>query len=304
MRGSDYAELRAFAAIVEHGSFVRAAAHLRVSPSALSQTIRSLEMRLGVRLLNRTTRSVAPSEAGARLLAGLLPAFANIAEALDAALAVGRTVAGTLRINAPRDAAIYFLSPLVVPFLDTCPGVRLDIETDDRLVDIVADGFHAGVRLHEKLQSDMVATPLSGDLEMAVVASPAYLARYGVPLVPRDLLGHRCLNCRMPTDGSLYRWEFARGKETLDLAVEGPIVISDPRTLALVARDSGGIAYLFSYHVCDMLADGTLVRILADWTPCFPGFFLYHPAQPQTPPTLKAFIDFVRVSGAFGSAAG
>ncbi|MGK9165022.1 LysR family transcriptional regulator [Inquilinus limosus] len=294
MRGSDYAELRAFAAIAEHGSFARAAAHLGVSRSALSQTIRELEGRLGVRLLNRTTRSVAPSEAGARLLAELLPALADLDTALANVRALRDTPAGLLRINASRIAAIHHLAPLIGPFHEAYPDIALDIVVDDRLVDIVAERFDAGLRLGEMVERDMVAVKLGGEIELMAVAAPSYLDRHGVPETPRDLRHHRCINFRWPTDGSLYRWEFERGAEKLEVAVEGPLTVTEPEVAIRAALDGVGIAYLFDLQIRPLVEAGRLVRLLEAWTPPFPGFYLYYPSRRQMPPPLRAFVDFLQ----------
>jgi len=294
MRGSDYAELRAFATIAEHGSFARAASQLGVSPSALSQTIRGLEERLGVRLLNRTTRSVAPSEAGARLLARLIPALADLDAAVADVRALRDAPAGTLRINTTRLAAIHYLAPLIAPFQRAYPDIVLDVLVEDRLVDIVAERFDAGIRLGEMVEKDMVAVKISGDLEMMVVAAPSYLERYGVPETPRDLRHHRCINFRWPTDGSLYRWEFERGEEKLEAAVEGPLIVNEPELAIRAALDGVGLAYLFDYQTRAFVAAGKLVRLLQEWSPPFPGFYLYYPSRRQMPPALRAFIDFLQ----------
>ncbi|MGH8082039.1 MAG: LysR family transcriptional regulator [Lysobacter sp.] len=294
MRGNDYAELRAFAAIAEHGSFVRAAAHLGLSPSALSQTIRSLEERLGVRLLNRTTRSVALSEAGQRLLGRLQPALTD----LDAAVADVRSLRdspnGLLRINASRIAAIEYLAPLLGPFHALYPDIAIDLVADDRLVDIVAGRFDAGVRLGEMVEKDMITVPLSGEVEMMVIASPAYLQRHGAPATPRELRDHRCINFRWPTDGSLYHWEFERGAEKLEAAVDGPLIVSDAEVALRAALDGVGIAYLFDCHVREHVAAGRLLRLLPEWTPAFPGFYLYYASRRQMPAPLRAFVEFLR----------
>jgi DNA-binding transcriptional LysR family regulator len=297
MRGSEYADLRAFAAIVEHGSFAKAAAHLGVSPSALSQTIRGLETRLGVRLLNRTTRSVAPSEAGSRLLERLTPAMSELEAAVADVKAMRGTPTGQLRINCPRTAAIHVLGPLVGPFLKAYPEVTLDIMVEERLVDIVAGRFDAGIRLGEKVEQDMVAVRLGGDLEMLVVGSPDYFARAGKPKSPRDLKDHRCINTRWPTDGSLYRWEFERGTEKLEAAVTGALIVNEPEMVVQAAIDGVGLAYLFRYQLAAALQSGKLVTVLKDWTPPFPGFYLYYPSRRQMPPPLRAFVDFVTRHG-------
>jgi DNA-binding transcriptional LysR family regulator len=295
MRGSDYAELRAFAAIVEHGGFARAAAQLGVSPSALSQTIRGLEERIGIRLLNRTTRSVAPSEAGARLLARLLPALADLDAAVADVRSLSDTPSGLLRINATRIAAIHYLAPLIGPFLNAYPDVVLDVIAEDRLVDIVAERFDAGVRLGEMVEKDMIAVRLGGEMEMMTVAAPSYVERFGVPKTPRELRNHRCINVRWPS-GGLYRWEFERGAEKLEASVAGPLIVNEPDVATRAALDGVGIAFLFGHQARPLIEAGRLVRFLEEWTPPFPGFYLYYPSRRQTPPALRAFIDFVRVA--------
>jgi DNA-binding transcriptional LysR family regulator len=293
MRGGEFADLRSFAAIVEHGSFARAAANLGVSPSALSQTIRGLETRLGVRLLNRTTRSVAPTDARTRLLERLLPAMAEFDAAVAEVKAESGRPSGTLRINCPRTAAIHVLGPLIGPFLKAYPEITLDIVTEEKLVDIVAGRFDAGIRLGEKVEQDMVAVKFGGDLEMLVVGSPDYFAEHGKPKTPRDLQAHRCINTRWPTDGSLYRWEFERGAEKLEAAVAGSLIVNEPEIAVQAAVDGIGLAYLFRYQIQAALAAGKLITVLKDWTPPFPGFYLYYPSRRQMPPALRAFVDFI-----------
>lgn len=294
MRGSDYAELRAFAAVVEHGSFVRAAAHLGISASTLSQIVRRLEERLGTRLLNRTTRSVALSQAGARLIERLVPAIAELESSVTELAESARAPSGLVRINSSRVAAVTYLAPLLGPFLVAHPTVRLDIVTDDRLVDIVAEGFDAGIRLGEKLHRDMIALPLSGDLDMMVVASPDYLARQGRPERPHDLLGHRCLTYRRPSDDSVYRWEFERGRERVEVNVTGPILVDEPEMGTQMAVAGAGIAYQFAHQVQSHVDQGRLVPLLVDWTPAFPGFYLYFPSRRLIAPALRAFVDYVK----------
>lgn len=296
MRGSDYAELRAFAAIVQHGTFGRAAGHLGISPSALSQTIRNLEERLGVRLLNRTTRSVAPSEAGARLLARLNPALADLDAAVDDIRNMRDNVSGLLRINATRIAAIEYLAPLIGPFNKAYADVKLDLIVEDKLVDIVAERFDAGIRLSEMLEKDMISVRLTGDVEMMVVAAPSYLARNPRPLSPRDLRDHACINSRWPTDGSLYHWEFERGTEKLMVAVDGPLIVNEPDIALRAVLDGVGIAYLFDHQVRPWIASGELLHVLPEWTPAFPGFHLYYPSRRQMQPALRAFVDFLQAN--------
>jgi DNA-binding transcriptional LysR family regulator len=296
MRARDFRDLSALAAIVEHGTFARAAAHLRVSPSALSQTIRGLEERLGVRLLNRTTRSVAPSDAGARLLARVTPAMRELDTAVaDVASARGR-VAGQLRLNVPRLGG-WLIAPMLGRFHDAYPEVVLDVTVEDAVVDIVKGGFEAGVRLGERLQKDMIALKLGGDYEMMAVATPAYLARFGLPTHPRDLHRHRCINWRWPSDGSLYRWEFERGREKLEIAVEGPLIVTDFDLAFQGALAGAGIAYGYDPRIEPAIAEGALQRVLQPWSPSFAGLSLYYPNRRQLTPILQAFIDFLRGEG-------
>jgi DNA-binding transcriptional LysR family regulator len=292
MRGSDIAELRAFAAVCEHRSFTRAAAHLGMSGSALSQVIRRLEERLGTRLLHRTTRSVAPSEAGERLLAGLLPALRDLEAAVLSVAAREGAPSGRLRINSSRLAALHHLAPLIGPFTQSYPEISLDIVIDDTLIDIVAGGFDAGIRLGESLDRDMIAIPLGGPLRLVAVASPDYCARHGRPQTPHDLLEHRGLNTRWPTDGSPYRWEFERNGQELEIAVPGQVISNEAEMLVRAACDGAGIAYVPEPLVAGLIASGKLIHLLADWSPPFPGFHLYYPSRRQMLPALRAFIDF------------
>ena len=293
MRPSDYAELRAFAAVLRHGTFTRAARHLGVSPSALSQTVRNLEERLGARLLHRTTRSVAPTEAGTRLAQRLLPALDDLDAVAEAGASPEGAPSGRLRINASRFAARHVLAPLVAPFLHAHPQVTLEIVVEDALVDIVARGFDAGVRLGETLEADMIAVPLRPTLRMAVVASPDYLARHGTPGHPRDLAHHAAIGLTY-SDGSPYRWELEQGDAALVVPVQGPFVCNDPPVRLAAAKDGLGLTMCFEEEAAEFLASGALVRVLSDWTPPFPGCFLYHPSRRQTPPPLRAFIDFAQ----------
>jgi DNA-binding transcriptional LysR family regulator len=294
MRGAEFSELRAFASIVQQRSFVRAAAQLGVSPSSLSQTLRGLEERLGVRLLNRTTRSVAPTEAGSRLFERLAPTLSE----LDAAVAeVGQfrgKAAGVLRINSARPVGIRLLGPLLGRFFAAHPEIVLDIVLDDALTDIVASRFDAGIRLGECLERDMVALKLTPPLQMAAVATPQYFARHGVPERPRDLHRHACINWRRPTDGSVYRWEFVKGGRQLEVSVSGPLIVNDVELLQRAALDGVGIAYLFDEQVEPWVSEGALQRVLEAWSPRFPGFYLYYPSRHQPPAPLAAFLEFLR----------
>ena len=295
MRGAEFSELAAFVAVAEERSFRRAAVRLALSPSALSHTIRALEDRLGVRLLNRTTRSVATTEAGRDLLDRLAPAFADILGAVQAAGARSARPSGTVRLNVSRMVAHMALVPAFGRFARAYPEVSLDVTVDDGLVDIVAGGFDAGIRLGGIVQRDMVAARVTPDLRIALVASPGYLAVRPAPCVPHDLRGHACINYRWAGSGALHRWAFERGAEALDIVVEGPLTINDPDLIVAAALDGVGLAYTLESRVAGHLAAGRLVRVLEDWCPPFPGFFLYYPGRRHRPPALAALVDFLRM---------
>lgn len=294
MRASQYAELRAFAAVVRYGTFTRAAAHLGMSASALSQTIKSLEDRLGQRLLNRTTRSVSPTEVGAALAGRLLPVLDDLEAAVAAASERDGAPSGRLRINASRFAALHIIAPLLGTFLAQHPGITLELVVDDALVDIVAEGFDAGVRLGERLEQDMIAVRLGGDLRMAVVGAPDYLSANGIPQHPHDLVRHRCLSMRWPTDRSPYRWEFERAGEEIKTAVEGQLICDEPAVRLQASLDGVGLAYVFEHEAAPFLASGRLIRVLEEWTPPFPGCFLYYAGRRHVTAALRAFIDHAK----------
>lgn len=292
MRGSDFAELRAFAAVVQRASFARAAEQLGLSPSALSQTIRLLEARLGTRLLNRTTRSVAPTAAGARLHGRIAPLIREMDEAVaEASSAAGQT-SGTLRINTLGMAARQLIAPRLGRFHRAHPEVQLDIVVDDGLSDIVAGRFDAGIRVGGRLEKDMIAVRLTPDVQMIAVASPAYLAQRGTPRTPTDLSNHACINWRLQVDGRIYRWEFERRGKRVDAAVEGPVITNSSDIGVAAAVQGLGIAYAFDRErVDEHLARGRLVQVLADWAITRPGLFLYHASRRHFPAALRAFID-------------
>ena len=292
-------DLQAFAAVARTRSFRGAAAELGVSASALSHALRGLEARLGVRLLNRTTRSVAPTEAGQRLLERLAPALRDIRGALDEVNAFRDSPIGTLRINAPRPACELVLAPLVARFLAEHPGMRVELVADDRIVDIVALGFDAGVRFGESLQQDMIAVPLGPAQHFVVVASPAYLAARGTPASPHDLAAHSCVRVRFP-DGSYYRWQFQRGPERVEVEVDGRVATDDMRMILAAAEQGLGLAYIYAQYAEPALAAGRLVTVLDDWRPPEPGFFLYYPSHRLPPAGLRAFIELARTACADG----
>ncbi|MBP2297336.1 LysR family transcriptional regulator [Azospirillum picis] len=296
MRGNEYADLRAFVTIVEQGSFTRAAKHLRVAPSTLSQTIRELEERLGVRLLNRTTRSISLTDAGAHLLARFKPAMEEMEAAVVAVRSFRDTPAGTVRLHLPRLASATFLEPVLGLFREAYPDIVLDMTIDDAVIDIVKSGFDAGIRLGEFLESNMVAITLGGSVRQVAVASPDYLAQHGRPTTPSDLLKHRCINWRQPGTNGFYNWEFEKDGQDVAVAVDGPLVVSH-RDVAITAAVQGvGIAFWEEEQVRPLIEVGKLVPVLEDWSPRFPGWHLCYPRQRYTPATVRALADFLRSS--------
>jgi DNA-binding transcriptional LysR family regulator len=295
MRGSEFADLKAFVAIIERGSFSAAARMLAISPSALSQRMRDFEARLGVRLLNRTTRSVALTEHGAALLQKITPLFDGFEQALAELTADGREVAGLLRLNLSRVAATHLLMPCLGAFHQAYPAVTLDISIDETLSDIVAGRFDAGIRLGETLEKDMVAVRLGSRREAMVVASPQLLERFGRPERPQDLHGYPCIRFRWPGNGSIYRWEFEKNGKTVDVDVEGPFVANDTGMMLAAAVKGVGLAYLLDIEAREYVEAGVLTRVLTDWTPSFSGFYLYHPSARQMPRQLRALIDVLNM---------
>lgn len=292
MRGSEFAELKAFVAVVERGSFARAADHLGVSRSALSQIIRQLEGRLGVRLLNRTTRSVAPTAAGRRLHERVAPMLLEMDEAVAEAVATTSRTAGTLRINTLSMAAKKIIAPRLGEFHRAHPEVVLDIVIDDGLSDIVAGGFDAGIRVGERLQKDMIAVRLTPDVKLLAVASPDYLDRHGEPKTPADLHGHACINWRFPGSGKIARWEFKKNGKQIETVVEGPVISNHQDIVVPAALQGLGIMYAYNDDgISNALKRGRLRRILVDWSLSVPGLYLYYSNRRHIQPALRAFID-------------
>ena len=292
MRGAEFAEMKAFVAVVDRASFARAADHLGLTRSALSQTIRHLEDRLGVQLLNRTTRSVAPTEAGSRLHERVAPMIVEMDAAVAQAVAgTGRT-AGTLRINTLGMAAKKVIAPRLGRFHRAHPDVVLDIVIDDSLSDIVAGRFDAGIRVGKRLEKDMIAVRLTPDVKLHAVASPDYLAKRGEPRTPTDLRRHDCINWRFPGSGRIYRWEFMKKGKKLEIAVEGPLVSNHQDVVVEAALQGLGILYAYDHdRVDEAIACGRLKRVLTDWSPTSPGLFLYYSNRRHPQPALRAFID-------------
>jgi DNA-binding transcriptional LysR family regulator len=293
MRHLALTDLDAFAAVARHRSFRKAAVERGVSASTLSQALRDLEARLGVRLLNRTTRSVAPTEAGARLLARLNPALADIAAAVDQAADEDGAPAGTVRINAPEPAIDLVLAPMVGPFLAAYPKIRLEVVGESRLIDIVEDGYDVGVRWGESLARDMIAVPLPGQQRYAVVGSPALIDRVGAPRAPKDLLSRPCLRLLFPS-GRRPLLEFERKGDVVRVDPEGPLVSSSVALQRQAALAGAGFWSTFEAYAAADLASGVLVEVLADWNEPFPSPHLYYPSRRHMPAAVRAFVDFAK----------
>ncbi len=297
MRKYDLADLTAFKAIVEEGTFVKAAAKLGVSPSAISQTLRVLEAKLGVRLINRTTRSLAPSEAGAGLLERLGPIFAELDAAVEAAQATNDKPTGTLRINMLRTTGQNLVFEAVQKFHAAYPDVIVRLIVQDALTDIVGGGFDAGIRLGRSLEQDMIAVGLDGPLRLVVVGSPAYFERNGRPQHPRELHDHQCLNAVSATNGTVLRWSFVKDDESIEVAANGPVVTNDAIMLRRAAIEGLGLAYLFEQDLQVELEQRVLEIVLKEWSPPPLRLYLYHPSRVQVRPALRAFIDFLKENG-------
>jgi DNA-binding transcriptional LysR family regulator len=294
MARDDLNILAAFLTVAEERSFTRAAKRMGVTPSAISHAIRGLEETIGVRLLSRTTRSVAPTEAGEQLLARLRPALVDIREAVDQVTSLRNKPAGRVRLLVPRLAATTVLAPRLGQLARDYPDIVLDVTTDDRRLDIVADGSDAGINLGEFIQKDMIAVRVSGDRRPVIVGSPAYFKSRSKPKSPRDLLNHRCINFRHGSDG-VYRWEFEKGKKSLSVGVSGPLIVDDVAIVIRAAIDGVGLAFITEEQAAPLLADGSLVRVLEDWCQPFTGFFLYYPSRRQQPAALSAVINALRL---------
>jgi DNA-binding transcriptional LysR family regulator len=290
---SDFGQLRAFAAVASLRSFSRAAALLGVSASAVSQTVRGLEERVGIQLLNRTTRSVSLTQAGELLFARVRPAMAEIGAALGDAQRYGARPAGTVRVHSFRFPAARFITPILAEFSAAYPEITLDITLKDEVVDIVGSGFDAAIRIGELIERDMVAVRLSPDLSQIAVAAPDYLAQYGTPRHPRDLPAHRCIGWHWPGRDRVYEWEFFEDGKWFEVAVKGPLIASDKEFGLKAAIDGAGIAFTIREMAEAAIADGRLVPLLEQWAAPFPGYFLCYPAQRQMAPALRAFIDAV-----------
>ncbi len=290
-------DLLAFLAVARERSFTKAAAQLGVSQSALSHTIRGLEARIGLRLLTRTTRSVAPTAAGERLLLGIGPRFEEIDAELAALTALREKPGGTIRITAAEHSAEAVLWPALTKFLPLYPDVKVEVTVDNGLIDIVAARYDAGVRLGEQLAKDMIAVRIGPDMRMAVVGAPPYFAARPRPHAPQDLTDHACINLRLPTLGGLYAWEFGKGKREVRVRVDGRLVFNTAALMLEAAMAGFGLAYLPETRVAAQLADGTLIRVLADWCAPFSGYHLYYPSGRQMPPAFALLVEALRYRG-------
>jgi DNA-binding transcriptional LysR family regulator len=295
MMSDDLSGLRALLAVAEKRSFTAAAAELRVTPSAVSQTIRGLEQRVGVRLLQRTTRSVGLTEAGARFIARLKPAMEGVHEAFESLGELRDRPAGLLRLTLPRLGYQLVLAPKLPAFLAAYPDINLDISIDDALSDIVEHGFDAGLRIGEMVERDMIGVRVTGDLRMAVVGAPSYFAARGKPKHPRDLHAHDCINYRQRTLGVVYRWEFTESGKDFEIAVNGRVLLNDGDLMLDAALDGLGLAYVLESGVREHLAAKRLVRVLDAFCVPFPGLFLYYPSRAHIAPKLQALVDFLKV---------
>jgi DNA-binding transcriptional LysR family regulator len=294
-------ELLAFIAVAQERSFTRAGAKLGVTPSALSHAMRGLEDRLGLRLLTRTTRSVSPTEAGDRLLKAVGPLFEEIGAEVAALSELREKPAGTIRITTHDYVADTILLPKLAKFLPDYPDIKVEVNINYGLTDIAAEQFDAGVRSGEQVEKDMIAVRIGPDFRMAVVGSPACFGTRSRPRKPQDLTGHNCINLRLPTYGGLYAWQFKKGKQELNVRVEGQLVFNTTPQLLRAALAGLGLAYLPEELVQPYLAEGSLIRVLADWYPTFPGFHLYYPSRRQSSRAFALLVDALRYRGSVAS---
>ncbi len=294
MRENFY-DLAAFVAVAHEKSFTRAAARLGVSQSALSQTMRALEERLGIRLLTRTTRSVSPTEAGERLLRTVAPRFEEIETELAALSELREKPAGTIRITASDHAANAILMPKLANLLPQYPDIKVAVNSDSKLIDIVEQRYDAGVRLGEQVAKDMIAVRISPDVRMIVVGSPSYFARHSVPKTPQDLTEHICINLRLPTLGGLYAWELKKGRRELNVRVDGQVVVNGMPQMLSATLAGLGLGFMLEDVVREHIASGRLVPVLPDWSPTFAGYHLYYPSRRQVSPAFALLVDALRL---------
>lgn len=293
MHKTGLTEFDAVVAVARLGSFRAAATQLGMSSSALSHAVAALEARLGVRLFNRTTRSVAMTDAGEQFIARVGPALAEIGGAIEGINSHRDTPTGTLRINTSAGAARMILTPIILEYLRRYPDMKLVLVTEGRLVDIVGQGFDAGIRIAEAVPQDMIAIPIMGDQRMVVVGSPAYVAQHGQPVVPADLHHHRCIRARMAT-GAIWHWEFEQRGEAVEIDVPGALTLDETTLMVEAALAGAGLTYLSEWTVREHIAAGRLIPMLEAWSPPYPGLCLYYPGRRHVPAGLRALIDLIR----------
>jgi len=294
MAQTNFNDILAFLAVAREGSFTKAAAKLGVSQSALSQTVRALEERLSLRLLVRTTRSVAPTEAGEHLLRTVAPRFDEIEAELALVSARRSKPAGILRISAGEHAALTILQPAIARLLPEYPDIHIEVMVENSMTDIVAARCDAGVRLGEHVARDMIAMPIGPDFRMAIVGSPGYFSHHYPPSTPQELMAHNCINMRLPTHGGLFAWEFAKDGQQIKVRVEGQMVFNNIAMRLHSALDGLGLACMAEDVVLPYLADGRLVRVLADWCPAYAGYQLYYPSRRHPTPAFSLLLDTLR----------
>jgi DNA-binding transcriptional LysR family regulator len=296
MRGSRFAALSAFVEVAEHRSFTKAAGQLGVTTGSLSQTIRALEESLGVRLLNRTTRSVALTEAGERILTRLRPLLVDFEAVVDSANDFRDRPAGQLRFTIPPGVQTYLIGPVLARFLTQYPEIVIEISVDASMTDIVASRYDAGIRFGKRLAKDMISVRISDKIRHIVVASPDYLARHPQPRTPQDLLSHNCIRMRFPS-GTFLPWQFAIEGQIVELEVSGSVTANEPELLVCAALDGIGLLYMVEDYVGPMISEGRLIAVLEKWMPPpSDAFFLYYPSRRQNPAPLQALIDFLRAN--------
>ena len=296
MLKENFNELQIFLMVARERSFTKAAGKLGVSQSALSHAMKALEERLNIRLLTRTTRSVAPTEAGERIIACLEPRIADLEQELESLVQLNGTASGNIRLSAGEHAARNLVWPKLKPFLREYPEINLELVVDNGFVNIVEGRFDAGIRLGESVDKDMIAVKIGPDMRMAVVGAPSYFAANPAPETPHELQNHRCINMRLPTAGGLYHWEFEKDGKPLRVRVEGQVTFNLQAERIDAALSGFGIACIPEDRVLDYIKSGELIQVLQDWCPSFPGYYLYYPSRKQHPPAFALMIDALRYS--------
>lgn len=294
MQSAPLPQLQVFLAVARHRSFVGAARELGVSTSAVSQAVKQLEQQLRVVLLTRTTRAVAPTEAGIRLIENAGPAMKQAMDALSAAAAKPGEVVGRVKVSVSRMSVPFVMTPVVPVFRAQHPRIELEVVVEERLVDIVGEGYDAAIRLTEAIQRDMVQVRLTDEFRFIIVGAPEYLAKAGTPRTPQDLLHHECITFRSQTTGALYAWELERGRKSWRVPVRGGVVANEPQFCVTMAEKGLGLAYTFESSVTEQLRDGRLKKVLEGYAPVVPGFFLCYPSRAQSSPALRLFIEVAK----------